>query len=77
MPTLQAFFTNMSVKLPLHKNIYIILRYSLMKMSKRKSCCVPPGEPSSADSQWNNLLVKRQIRPFQYPVTITIGDEPS
>jgi hypothetical protein len=45
MPALQAFFTNMSVKMPLHKKLYLVFRNNMIKIVKRQSCCGHHGEP--------------------------------
>jgi hypothetical protein len=45
MPTLRAFFTNMSVKMPLHKKFYLVLRNNTIKIVKGQSCCGHHGEP--------------------------------
>jgi len=46
MPTLQAFFINMSVKMPLHKKLYLVFRNNMIKIVKRQNYCGHPGEPS-------------------------------
>ncbi|MDD4859298.1 MAG: hypothetical protein PHR56_03735 [Dehalococcoidales bacterium] len=40
-----AFFTNMSVTMPLRRKIYLVLRNNFIKICKRQSCCGHPGEP--------------------------------
>jgi hypothetical protein len=45
MPTLQAFFTNMSVRMPIHKKLYLVFRNNMIKIVKRQSCCGHPGKP--------------------------------
>jgi hypothetical protein len=45
MPSLKAFFTNMSVPIPLHKKLSMIFRNNLIKILKRQNCCDHPGEP--------------------------------
>ncbi|HUV45214.1 MAG TPA: hypothetical protein VMW13_10355 [Dehalococcoidales bacterium] len=45
MSRLNAFFTNMSAPMPLHRKLYLLLRNSLIKAWKRQSCCGHPGEP--------------------------------
>lgn len=45
MPSLRAIFTNMSVKMPLHRKLYLVLRNNMIKVTRRQSCCGHPGEP--------------------------------
>ncbi len=45
MPSLQAFFTNMTVKMPLRKKLYLVFRNNMIKIVKRRNCCGHPGEP--------------------------------
>ncbi len=40
-----AFLTNMSVHMPLHRKIYLLMRNVSIKVVKRQSCCGHPGEP--------------------------------
>ena len=45
MPSLRAFFTNMSAPMPLTTKLRLLLRNSLTKLTHRRSCCGHPGEP--------------------------------
>jgi len=45
MPSLRAYFTNMSVPMPLHRKLYLVLRNNFIKIWKRQGCCGHPGEP--------------------------------
>lgn len=45
MPKRSAFFTNMKVKMPLHKKIYLVFRNNMIKVVKRQSCCGHHGQP--------------------------------
>jgi len=45
MPSLKAFFTNMSAPMPLRRKMYLVLRNNLTKIWKRQSCCGHIGEP--------------------------------
>jgi hypothetical protein len=45
MPGLRAFFTNMSVPMPLYRKLYLVFRNNYIKISRGQSCCGHPGEP--------------------------------
>jgi hypothetical protein len=45
MPSIKAFFTNMSVSMPLFEKLRLIFRNNLIKLLKRQNCCGHPGEP--------------------------------
>lgn len=45
MPSLDDFFTNMSVPMPLHRKLYLVLRNNMLKLRKGRTCCGHPGEP--------------------------------
>lgn len=45
MPNIRAFFTNMSVNMPLHKKLYLVFRNNMIKIIKRQSCCGHHGQP--------------------------------
>lgn len=45
MPSLKSFFTNMSVTMPLHRKIYLLLRNGTIRITKRQQCCGHHGEP--------------------------------
>jgi len=45
MPDIKAFFKNFSVKMPLHKKIYLFLKNNLIKIKERQTCCGNYGEP--------------------------------
>jgi hypothetical protein len=49
MPNLRSFFSNMSVKMPLHKKLYLVLRNWGIKIVKRQDCCGHPGEPGCCE----------------------------
>jgi transposase len=49
MPTIRRFFTNMSVKMSLHKKIYLVLRNNGIKIVKRQDRCGHPGEPGCCE----------------------------
>ena len=57
MPTLQAFFTNISVRMPIHKKLYLVFRNNTIKIVKRQGCCGHPVN-LAADRQRNKHLVK-------------------
>ena len=41
----RAIFTNMSVKMPLRRKLYLVLRNNMIKIGRRQRCCGHPGEP--------------------------------
>lgn len=45
MSKLQNIFTNMQVKMPLHRKLYLVLRNNAIKVVKRQNCCGHHGEP--------------------------------
>jgi len=45
MPSLKAFFTNMSAPMPWHRKIKLLLRNNYLKFKTRKNCCGHSGEP--------------------------------
>jgi hypothetical protein len=45
MPSIKAFFTNMSASMPLRKELYLMFRNDSTKLVKRQSCCGHPGKP--------------------------------
>jgi hypothetical protein len=45
MPSLRAFWTNLSVPMPRHRKLYLVLRNNFIKITKRQRCCGHPGEP--------------------------------
>jgi hypothetical protein len=45
MLSIKAFFTNMSVPMPLYKKLYLVFRNNMIKIVKRQSCCGHHGEP--------------------------------
>ncbi len=49
MPNLRSFFSNMSVKTPLRKKLYLVLRNWAIKIAKRQDCCGHPGEPGCCE----------------------------
>jgi len=44
MLRLKDIFTNMSVPMPLYRNLYLIFRNNAITIIKRQSCCGHPGE---------------------------------
>lgn len=50
MPSLKAFFTNMSAPMPLHRKLRLILRNNANKIGKRQDCCGHPGEPGCCET---------------------------
>ncbi len=44
-PNIKAFFTNLHVKMPFSKKIFLLLRNNVIKIYKRKNCCGNHGEP--------------------------------
>ena len=49
MPNLRSFFSNMSVEMPLHRKLYLVLRNWGIKIIKRQNCCGHPGEPGCCE----------------------------
>ncbi|HCH00193.1 MAG: hypothetical protein A2074_00920 [Candidatus Aquicultor primus] len=45
VPSLKAFFTNMSAPMSLRKKLYLAFRNQFIKIWKRQSCCGHHGEP--------------------------------
>lgn len=44
-PSLRAVFTNMKVKMPLHRKLYLVFRNNGMKIWRRQNCCGHLGQP--------------------------------
>ncbi len=44
-PSLRAVFTNMKVKMPLHRKLYLVFRNNWIKIRRRQNCCGHLGEP--------------------------------
>ena len=44
-PSMKAVFTNMKVKMPLHRKLYLVFRNNGIKIWRRQSCCGHLGEP--------------------------------
>ena len=44
-PSLRAVFTNMKVKMPLHRKLYLVFRNNGIKIWRRQNCCGHLGEP--------------------------------
>jgi hypothetical protein len=42
---MKAVFTNMKVKMPLHRKLYLVFRNNGIKVWRRQSCCGHLGEP--------------------------------
>lgn len=49
MPSVRAFFTNMSVTMPLHRKLRPVFRNNLIKIWRRQGCCGYPGEPGCCE----------------------------
>jgi hypothetical protein len=45
MPSLSAFFKNMSVPIPIHRKLYLVVHNTMIKIVKRQSCCGHHGDP--------------------------------
>lgn len=45
MTPVPAFFTNMSVPMPLHRKLYLVFRNNLIKLRDKQGCCGHHGEP--------------------------------
>ena len=50
MPTAKAFFTNMSVPMPLGRKLKLVFRNNFIKIWRRQDCCGHPGEPGCCES---------------------------
>ena len=44
-PSLRAVFTNMKVKIPLHRKLYLVFRNNGIKIWRRQNCCGHLGQP--------------------------------
>jgi len=44
-PSLRAVFTNMKVKMPLHRKLYLVFRNNGIKIWRRRNCCGHLGQP--------------------------------
>jgi hypothetical protein len=44
-PSLRAVFTNMKVRMPLHRKLYLVLRNNWIKIRTRQNCCGHLGQP--------------------------------
>ena len=47
--SLRSFFTNMSVEMPFHKKLYLVLRNWAIKIVEGQNCCGRPGEPGCCE----------------------------
>ncbi|HUV52239.1 MAG TPA: hypothetical protein VMW64_04100 [Dehalococcoidia bacterium] len=45
MPSMKAFFTNMSAPMPFHKKMALLFRNNFTKIRKGQNCCGHYGEP--------------------------------
>lgn len=45
MPSFKIALSNLSVPMPFHRKLYLLLRNNLIKLVKLQSCCGHPGEP--------------------------------
>jgi len=44
-PSIRVAFTNMKVKMPLRRKIYLLFRNNWIKIRTRQNCCGHLGEP--------------------------------
>ena len=44
-PSMRAVFTNMKVKMPLRRKLYLVFRNNWIKIRTRQNCCGHLGEP--------------------------------
>jgi len=44
-PSMKAVFTNMKVKMPLRRKLYLVFRNNWIKIRTRQNCCGHLGEP--------------------------------
>ena len=44
-PSLRAVFTNMKVKMPLHRKLYLVFRNNRIRIWRRQNCCGHLGQP--------------------------------
>ena len=44
-PSLRAVFTNMKVKMPLQRKLYLVFRNNGIKIWRRQNCCGHLGQP--------------------------------
>ncbi|OPY03381.1 MAG: hypothetical protein A4E61_01124 [Syntrophorhabdus sp. PtaB.Bin184] len=44
-PSVRMFLTNLHVRMPLHRKIWLVLRNNMKKILTGSSCCCHPGEP--------------------------------
>ena len=44
-PSMKAVFTNMKVKMPLRRKLYLVFRNNWIKLRTRQNCCGHLGEP--------------------------------
>ena len=44
-PSMRTVFTNMKVKMPLRRKLYLLVRNNWIKIRTRQSCCGHLGEP--------------------------------
>lgn len=49
MPSLRAFFSNMSAPMPFYRKLHLVFRNNLIKIWKRQDCCGHPGEPGCCE----------------------------
>jgi YHS domain-containing protein len=45
MPSIRDYLTNMSVPMPLHRKIRLVVRNNWIRLTKRQGCCGHHGEP--------------------------------
>ncbi len=70
MPSMKAFFTNMSAPMPLRRKLYLAFRNNFTKIRKRQSCCghlrgtrlLRGGESNSWSRRGKAITVYRRIR---------------
>ena len=44
-PSMRAVFTNMKVKMPVRRKLYLVFRNNGIKVWRRQNCCGHLGEP--------------------------------
>jgi hypothetical protein len=49
MPDIKSAFHNLSVPMPLHRKLWLILRNFAIKIRRRQDCCGHPGEPGCCE----------------------------
>lgn len=42
---MNPFLANLLAPMPIHKKLYLVLRNTMIKVTKRQTCCGHAGEP--------------------------------